>query len=642
MPTYPSGVYNQAMHLQTVSQKIIYSDLQNRIAHFCPCSTDEGASRESAPADQPDTPEQDLPESRELRDEEIRLLREQGNSAEDWSAVRVHPDFNVLSVRGNQFFGRVYLGVFSGAMHAYPVPGGVVSLPQGVYGSTLADCRIGSASAVHRCPMLQGVRTGREVLLSNSSLRSSGATIYGNGIEIPIGVEIGGRPVRIFADLSLELAQFVLDRPGDALVQDDFNALVDRYCSRIQGHCTIVDDYAAVLDARHIQDAYIGPHAWVHQCDCIEEATILSTPADPTEVGPSSVIRRSIIQEGVSVDTGALVFDSMLFEHSYVTEHGKVQHTIVGPNSGVSLGEATASFMGPFVGFHHQSLLIANYWPGGRGNIGYGANVGSNHTSRMPDQECWPGEGMFFGLSSVIKYPANYREAPYTIIAAGVTTLPQKISFPFSLINEPVAYYLEVPPGFNNLIPAWGLTDNLYSLKRNEGKYKARNKAKRNHFDLTLFRPEIIAYMRKAVEYLESITERKTIYLPKDIPGLGKNMMTDVNRLKAIEAYRFFITLASLKAMRDRILANPKAVRSAEERRAETAGLERYLTMVPELLTRTLSSRQRDIDRGKAIIDDYQQTHCPAEEDPFVVETRQEVELELSRTRQALEYLSGA
>lgn len=92
-----------------------------------------------------------------------------------------------------------------------------------------------------------------------------------------------------------------------------------------------------------------------------------------------------------------------------------------------SQGEVTASLIGPFVGFHHQALLIACFWPAGRGNVGYGANVGSNHTGKAPDQENWPGEGTFFGLASNIKYPFNLVDAPYSLIATGVSCLPQAI-----------------------------------------------------------------------------------------------------------------------------------------------------------------------------------------------------------------------
>ena len=578
------------------------------------------------------------PTYRPLAKEEIHQLEHQGNRSLDWTTLRVINDFSPKGVWNNRFRGTCVLGRFSGEPKTYSGSTnhehGYTAV-EGITDSVIIDSWIGSGSSVEHCHRIQGVKTGTNVVLARSSIGFTKETHFGNGHTIPIGVEIGGRPIQIFADLSLQLAVEILDNPGNKEHIRTFTQFVDQYKESICDSATLIDDNAIILDTRNLTNSFIGNSAWIHQADSIENSTILSTIQDPTEVGPGTIIRNSIIQEGVVVDTGALVFTSLLFEHSYATEHGKVQDTIVGPNSGVSLGEATASFMGPFVGFHHQSLLIANYWPGGKGNIGYGANVGSNHTSRMPDQECWPGEGMFFGLSSVIKYPANFRQAPYTIVAAGVTTLPQKMTCPFSLINEPVAYYLEVPPGFNNLIPAWGLTDNLYSLKRNEGKYKARNKAKRNSFELELFRPEIIQYMSQAVTALKQISERKTIYLPSDIPAIGKNMMTDVNRLKAIQAYEFFIRLTELKSLRDTILMGALP-QNPEEARKE---LETYLTMVPELLTRTIASKERDFARGSAIIDDYHQTHIAVDQDPFVKQTKLEVEQELEKTQRALEKL---
>ena len=611
------------MNLQNRIQRLVHSSFISRTQHFAKKTTRDLLEQNSRP----------------LEAQEIAALERQGNRCSDWSLISVVPDFTPKGIWDCSFFGTCRLGTYTGELRDYPNPGMTISLPEGLYSSTIIDSFIGNNCAVHRCSTIQGIITSNRVVLSNSSLRHTGISSFGNGTTIPVGVEIGGREIMLFADLSLELAQLVLDYPADQLIRQDYLGYVGEYLSNIWGKKTIVDNDSLILDTRHIQNAYIGPHCYIHQCDCIQESTLLSTPADPTEAGPGTIIRQAIVQEGVTVDSGALVLKSMLFEHSYATEHGKVQDCIVGPNSGISLGEATASFMGPFVGFHHQSLLIANYWPGGRGNIGYGANVGSNHTSRMPDQECWPGEGMFFGLSSVIKYPANFRRAPYSIVAAGVTTLPQKMTCPFSLINEPVAYYLEVPPGFNNLIPAWGLTENLYSLKRNEGKYKARNKAKRNTFDLELFRPEILQYMREAIQALSSIAERKTIYLPSDIPAIGKNMMTDENRLKAIKAYQFFIDLTEYKHLRNEVLGNPKKKRSPEEVQVLGEKITAYLTMVPEILQRTILSRQRDFARGSAIIDDYPETHVGVDDDPFVIQTRQEVEQELEKTRSALALL---
>lgn len=96
-------------------------------------------------------------------------------------------------------------------------------------------------------------------------------------------------------------------------------------------------------------------------------------------------------------------------------------------------------------GWSHRAAL----WFDGKGNIGYGANIGSNHTGRLPDQECIPGEGVFFGLGCNIKYPCNLHNAPYTIVASGTTLLPQRVDMPFSLINLPTKVHAGISPAMN-------------------------------------------------------------------------------------------------------------------------------------------------------------------------------------------------
>jgi hypothetical protein len=160
------------------------------------------------------------------------------------------------------------------------------------------------------------------------------------------------------------------------------------------------------------------------------------------------VVRSSIVQWGCEVTTGAIVENSVLVEHSHVERHGKVAMSVIGPNTGIAEGEVTSCLVGPFVGFHHQALLIAAVWPEGKGNIGYGANVGSNHTSKAPDQEIFPGEGVFFGLGCSVKFPADFSDAPYSIIATAVPTLPQRVEFPFSLINKPSAAFPGISSSF--------------------------------------------------------------------------------------------------------------------------------------------------------------------------------------------------
>lgn len=65
--------------------------------------------------------------------------------------------------------------------------------------------------------------------------------------------------------------------------------------------------------------------AVVPQSCAVENATILSTAEEPSRVTCGSSVTSSLLQEGVTVDRGCIVSDSLLMEHSHVDNHGKVR-----------------------------------------------------------------------------------------------------------------------------------------------------------------------------------------------------------------------------------------------------------------------------------------------------------------------------
>jgi hypothetical protein len=327
-------------------------------------------------------------------------------------------------------------------------------------------------------------------------------------------------------------------------------------------------------------------------------------------------------------------------DYSGVKNQGIVNESVVGSNTTIEKGEATASLIGPFVGFHHQSLLIAAFWPEGKGNIGYGANIGSNHTSRAPDQEIWPGEGMFFGLSSAIKYPANFQNAPYSIISTGVTTLPQKMEFPFSLILHSV----QSKPGYNQIIPGWVLSDNIYAILRNENKYKKRNKSKHSIFETEIFRKEIVDMLVKGKDRLESVSEVLDDYYEKDIPGLGKNFLLEKDRIKGIEIYHFYIQYFILKEIvyevikekidKQILLSNVEfppylqklIIKQKLGNLRIQEGIQEFENIYQRIIKSAIMSREKDLTRGKQIINDYLYTHSSIEDDEFLNKLKENLE----------------
>jgi hypothetical protein len=571
---------------------------------------------------------------------EVSLLERLGNVAENWDNVLVVDEFVPEHVRHSYLYGNVILGEFSG--QAY-LPGGP-KWPAGVYNSTLADCVIGHDALVKDVKLLVNYVVGPgAVLLDCGQVTCDEFTTFGNGKVLTIGAETGGRPVKVFAELDLEVAAAIARSAGRKSLLKDYLAAVADYLAGVTSDRGIIEHDARVLSTPCVRDAYVGPGARVEGATQLVDSTLLSSKEEPTRVVEGAGVTASLLQWGSSVSTVALVDRSLLTEHSQVERQGKVRDSILGPNTSVGAGEVTSCLLGPFVASHHQSLLIATLWPEGKGNVAYGANIGSNHTSRAPDQEFRAGEGMYFGLGVNVKFPADFSQAPYTVVACGANLLPQKCTFPFSLITTPSSHYPDVSPAYMEITPAWMLRDNLYALWRNQLKYRQRNKARRTEFQFGVFRPDVIDLMCDACRRLGAIPSVKTTYLDADIEGLGKNILQEKNRRQAIETYRHFIRYYALLGLMDRVhlaLNTPgkgewnellkapsedplwehqRDILAEELRLGDVADGLRDLPCILEKFARDVEeSKSRDDRRGLRLMDDYKQTHTPAHQDEYV------------------------
>lgn len=574
------------------------------------------------------------PRRRALTVAEIAQLERQGNVCPDWSRVLVAPDFDPAPVGYNSFLGDVVLGAFK---RGAPRRNG---LPPGVFGSTLRDAVVEDDASIHRCPLVSGYCISSGATVFDSTLTFDGPSTQGNGTEITAGIESGGREIALLADLDLPWIVHILANRADGALREAYARYTADYLAACRHDSGYLGRGALVRHCTRIENSWIGDGAELSGVRLLRESTVHCSSEEPAVLGDGVIVEHSIVQHGAKIESGAVVQRTLIMEYAMVEHHARVDQSVIGPNSSIGEGEVNASLIGPFVGAHHQSLLIAAWWPGGRGNIGYGANVGSNHTSRAPDQEVWPGEGMFFGLSCSIKLPANFRESPYTVIATGVTTLPQRLCFPFSLILEPGEQLPGVSPAINRLIPAWGLSNNLYGLLRNETKFCSRNRARRHHFDFSLFRDDILQLMKDAVRRLEAVAEVRDSYLPGALDGIGKNYVLESDRREALETYRFFLRYSEALAFKDdlyRRLVTENGSPSAEDGSAAER-LRELAKMIEAVHAGVVSSRARDFERGVRIIDDYAATHPALERDAMIRDsaartaaTREQIETLLQR-----------
>lgn len=569
-----------------------------------------------------------------LSEEEVKELKTRGNFAEDWSKVFKNGDLNVNRIWNNYFYGTV---VLSGQSSTLTFEG--IERQCGIYNSNLANVVVCSDVLIFNVKMLQNYLVKSNAILSNvDEITNSAGSTFGNGVEIPVAIETGGREVYIYSDMTIQMGEVLSKNRANAELLKSYDEKLKNYIAAITSDYGVIKEKAVIQNTTYVGNTYVGESAVIKNATKVSNVTIYSNADEQTEILDGAYVIDSIIQWGCEAASMAIVDSSLMTEHSHVERHGKVTQSLLGPNTGIAEGEVTASLVGPFVGFHHQSLLIAVLWPEGKGNVGYGANVGSNHTAKAPDQEIWPGEGTFFGLGVNIKFPADYTKAPYSIIATGVNALPQKVEMPFSLINESATEYEGISPAFNEIFPAWVLSDNIYTIKRNEGKYAKRNKAKRSELVFEVFRPDIIDLMVEARSRLQNIKEKKELYLERDIKGLGKNYLLERTRLKAIDTYTFYLKYYALNGVFTQVKANGSVdlnatstdARWEHERtifQSELAGtdVKAALSLLKEMQQKIAedvhTAKSKDDKRGVRVIPDYAEAHSPASEDGFVKET---------------------
>lgn len=409
-------------------------------------------------------------------------------------------------------------------------------LPRGLHKcSSVSNCIIALDSVrIHQCTILANTFIDSNAVVFNCGSLACPSRLR-DILSIAVGPEAGGvRPLVVQPEATM--IQVGNQLRGDApAIREEKGAKLD---FNVVGKGCILRDTSSVDCVYMYANSRLEGASRVENCVLFESASVEG----------ASTVKNCALQWKCSISGNSFVEDTLLMEHASVGPSSVVASSILGPDVHVSAGEVHASVLGPNCNAHHQSLLISVIWPLGRGNVGYGANVGSNHTGRIPDQECWAGEGLFWGLSSVVKFPVNMTRAPYSVVAAGCVLAPQKCSMPFSLI-------VSNKTGGSAIVPGWVLRSSPYTIVRSEAKFSKRRKALR-HLDYTgwkIIRPEIIQLCVQARAKLSQVSVKKDLYSSdKDISGIGANELSEKGRLSGIQTYSDCIQLFALRGLLER------------------------------------------------------------------------------------------
>jgi len=396
---------------------------------------------------------------RNLTQNEINKLEQQGNIADDWKNIRVDDNFSADRIRNVAFEGRIYIG----------------------RNTTIRNVRVKIAN----------YRIGDNVtIIDCGSIVGSEDSTFGIGHEVSVVNEAGGREVRLSSDLTSNIAYIVAMHRYNQPMIAAYNKLVDVEVKKIRG-CAEIADGVSIIGCQTITNVRIAHSAQLNGCSLLENGTILSCKAQPTTIGTNVIARDFLVAEGAIVSDAANIKSTYIGQCSQVGSGFFADNCLIFSNCQMFNGEAVSAFCGPFSVSHHKtSLLIAGMYS--FFNAGSATNASNHHYRLGPSHQAIYDRGVKTGSGSYVLEPAHI--GAYTMVVGQHKSNPDTTLFPFS--------YLVEKQGESYLIPAQNLR--TIGIFRDEYKWLRRDgrieEIERDQYTVETLNPLTVSMLIRAVK----------------------------------------------------------------------------------------------------------------------------------------------
>ena len=434
-------------------------------------------------------------EFRNLTTSEIAALEQAGCRARDWSAVLTSAKkLDASRFQCVNFLGPARLGTFDKDIR---LPGDVQK-PSGIRFASLNNVTVGDNCLIESVSnYISNYEIGEETLIENVDLMYvDGDCTFGNGVEVSVMNETGGREVRIYERLSAQVAYILTmyrHRPG-AIAR--LNELADKYAAGKKSRTGRIGAHVTIRNTRYINGVCIGDHAVVSGASRLRNGTVVSNAAAPVCIGHGVIADDFIICSGSSVEDNTtlgkcFIGQSCHFGHGYSATDSLFFSNCQGEN-----GEACAIFAGPFTVTHHKStLLIAGMFS--FMNAGSGSNQ-SNHLYKLgPIHQGILERGAKTASDSYILWPS--RVGAFSLVMGRHVTHSDTTNLPFSyLIEQQNTTYLA--PAVN--LRSVGTIRDAQKWPKRDGR---RDPDKLDNINYNLLSPFTVQKMIKGIKLLKNL-----------------------------------------------------------------------------------------------------------------------------------------
>ena len=487
-------------------------------------------------------PENYLIGKRHLTDDEIAILKKNGNKNVDssWQNFYVSKEegaFNPELIHSTIFSGFIILG----KVQAVELQYNDLHLLCGIQNSRVSNIVVGDHCTIRDVHYLDNYILGERVILFNiQEMCCTKHAKFGNGIlkegepeshRVWIGIanENEGRAVLPFEDMIPADAYLWSHYRDDQELLDRFKEMTELGNTKKLDTIGFVGSDSVIKNSNIIKDTKVGECAYIKGAFKIKNTTILSSEAEVSQIGEGVELVNGILGYGSRVFYQAIAVRFVIGRNCQVKYGARVLNSVLGDNSTISCCEVLNNLIFPFHEQHHNSSFLIATTIMGQSNIAAGATIGSNHNSRSPDGEIYAKRGFWPGLCSDFKH--NSRFASFVLVSKGSYQYELDIAYPFSLVSPPHSETQAI-----QIIPAWMFMYDMFAITRNGGKFKKRDKRKTKVQNIE-FDPLAPDTMQEILFALDRIIGLTAVYLKQNDPDYMKNAKSNAEVFQLAKDY---------------------------------------------------------------------------------------------------------
>lgn len=481
---------------------------------------------------------------RELTEQEIITLEQQGCRCRDWSLISVENGFSASDVRNVRFEGEVQIG---------------------------ERCTIENVGVI----------------------RTTEDATFGEGTICSVLNEAGNGNVMMFSGLTSQLAAIMVRYENDKELTARLRSIIKEYIDMTRPRCTTIGNDCVISSCRELTNVNIG-----NNCEVCGAARLVEcTMTGDAFVGDSVICDSVIMQAGATVTDAARLYDTFVGEACHVGRGFTSENSVFFANSYMDNGESCAAFCGPFSVSHHKSsLLIGGMYS--FYNAGSGTNF-SNHAYKIgPIHYGTMHRGAKTASGAHILWPAQI--GLFSMAMGKIQSHPDTRDLPFSYVIS-LGETTVIVPGRN--LTTVGTYRDTQKWPQRDARQK-NGKASLVNFDW--LSPLTITACQKGLEVLEEIekTQGKGIQLYAAEGGVIRNHSLQRGK----ELYRLAIRMYISESLKDaQALLPTTSVGTGEwvDLAGMLAPLSEIETLTSEIMNGQVGDIQTVHDRLADIHDQY-------------------------------------